>query len=83
MAAALGPTVGGLLSEAAGWRIIFSVNLVIVLPALVIGLRWLPSGTGRLNQGRLDVAGIVLLPLVLIIAAGLLASTHEAGLQRC
>jgi EmrB/QacA subfamily drug resistance transporter len=79
MAAALGPTVGGLLSEAAGWRVIFSVNLVIVLPALVIGLRWLPSGTGRLNQGRLDVTGIVLLPLVLIIAAGLLASTTRGG----
>ncbi len=37
MAAALGPLVGGLLVEAAGWRGIFYVNLLLVLPALVIG----------------------------------------------
>jgi EmrB/QacA subfamily drug resistance transporter len=79
LAAALGPTVGGLLSEAAGWRVIFSVNLVIVLPALIIGLRWLPSGTSRVNQGRLDVAGIVLLPLALSITALLLTSITRGG----
>jgi EmrB/QacA subfamily drug resistance transporter len=79
LAAALGPTAGSLLSEAAGWRIIFSINLVIVLPALVIGLRWLPAGTDRLNQGRLDVAAIVLLPLVLGITALLLSSTTRGG----
>lgn len=58
LAAAVGPSVGGLLVEFSGWRSLFLINL---LPGLLLlwAARGLEPGTGR---GRLpDVPGTVLL----------------------
>ena len=50
LAAAAGPTLGGLLVGNAGWRAIFYVNLIFILPALLLGWRSLPDPTGAGNR---------------------------------
>jgi MFS family permease len=39
LAAAAGPPLGGLLVGTAGWRAIFTVNLLLIIPALALGWR--------------------------------------------
>jgi len=43
-AAAAGPPLGGLLVGTAGWRAIFYVNLLLILPTLALVWRWIPVG---------------------------------------
>jgi len=69
IAAALGPSLGGMLVDAAGWRWVFFVNLAIGLPALIPARRLLAE-TREPNPGPLpDIAGIGLL----VAAVGLLS----------
>src|SRR3954471_20724994 len=59
VATIVGPLVGGLLVDSAGWRWVFSVNLPLGLLALV-GLRLrLPAGVVDERLRRLDLAGAV------------------------
>ena len=61
IAAALGPSLGGTLVEAAGWRWVFFVNLTIGLPALVPARRLLRESREP-NPGPMpDAAGVALL----------------------
>jgi MFS family permease len=70
----LGPSVGGLLTQHAGWPWIFWINLPLGLAALLVAdpaLRRLPV-QGR--KGRLDIASLVFLALgtfALLIALSL------------
>ena len=43
VALALGPVVGGVLVDVAGWQWVFLVNVPFVLVAAPLGLRWLPE----------------------------------------
>jgi EmrB/QacA subfamily drug resistance transporter len=52
---AVGPSLGGFLAAAFGWRSAFLINLPIGLTALALASRVLPEMAGR--PGRLDVAG--------------------------
>lgn len=80
LAAAAGPPLGGLLVEVAGWRAIFYVNLVLVVPALLLGLRALPARPARLSNAAFDLGGAMLLLAVLAGTAGLLTqSRHSEG----
>ncbi len=45
--AALGPTLGGLLTATTGWRGIFAVNVPLALLALAAALPWLPHDRQR------------------------------------
>ncbi|MDA1256701.1 MAG: MFS transporter [Chloroflexi bacterium] len=72
LAAGAGPPIGGLLTELAGWRGIFFVNIPVVATALVLGLRVLPASRPRPAEGRFDIAGALLLPAVLSGLAGVL-----------
>jgi EmrB/QacA subfamily drug resistance transporter len=74
LAAAAGPPLGGLLVGTAGWRAIFYVNLLFVLPTLALGWRAIPGGPGRGTKHPFDLAGAVLLSAGLSGLAGLL--TH-------
>ena len=74
LAAAAGPPLGGLLVGTAGWRAIFYVNLVFILPTLLLGWRSLPVQPGRGTEHPFDLAGAVLLSVALVGTAGLL--TH-------
>ena len=57
-AAALGPILGGLLTEQFGWRSIFLVNLPVAAIAVVMALRTLPESPHR-GTRRIDVPGAV------------------------
>jgi EmrB/QacA subfamily drug resistance transporter len=60
VAAALGPLVGGLLLDAAGWRVLFLVNLPVCLLAVALTLRHVPESRDLEADGhRLDVVGTV------------------------
>ena len=70
LAAAAGPPIGGLLTEAAGWRGIFYVNVPVVAAALALGWRALPKTRPRFAGSRFDFARALLLPAVLSALAG-------------
>jgi len=65
-AVALGPPVGGVLVQLAGWRSIFWANIPFVVASLTLTMLWLPSGRParrrRLREavGELDVPGVAL-----------------------
>src|SRR5699024_4547964 len=62
---AIGPLVGGLLIQLAGfesgWRWVFEVNLPVGLLALFFGMRLLPHTPAASQRQRLDVVGVLLL----------------------
>ena len=57
LAVALGPIVGGAITEAIDWHWIFWINVPIGLAAVVLGLRLLPESHGA--PERLDLIGVV------------------------
>ncbi|OFL71236.1 multidrug transporter [Corynebacterium sp. HMSC063G05] len=60
-AAAVGPLLGGVLTQFAGWEAIFWVNVPIAVVLFVLALRWVPNTAGDTNgAGRFDVLGLVL-----------------------
>lgn len=75
VAPALGPTLGGYLTDWLGWRSIFSVNLPIGALALLAGLTIMRSDREK-HERRVpfDAAGFVFLAMALI--GGLLAVSN-------
>ena len=67
LAAAGGPPLAGLLIRFAGWRAIFYVNLLLIVPALVIALPALPSPAGDRPRRSFDLVR-PLQPLAILVA---------------
>ena len=61
VAAALGPSLGGALVDAAGWRWVFFVNLAIGLPALIPARRLLREAREPQRGPVPDAVGVALL----------------------
>ena len=61
VAAALGPSLGGALVDAAGWRWVFFVNLAIGLPALIPARRLLHEAREAEPGPLPDAVGVALL----------------------
>ena len=57
LAAGLGPPIGGVLVEVAGWRAIFHANLAIVIPGLLLAWRWLPRPKIAISAGPDSIYG--------------------------
>jgi len=75
---ALGPTLGGLLVYAFGWRSVFWVNVPVGIVAILVGYFLLPRSRD-LNPGRgSDAAGFVLLAGVIV--SGLLVLSGLSGM---
>lgn len=76
---ALGPSLGGVLIAALGWRAIFLVNLPLGMAAFLLAYRHLPADRRETAAGRsgFDVTGTVFLALTL--AAYGLAMTIGRG----
>ncbi|MFF4324698.1 DHA2 family efflux MFS transporter permease subunit [Streptomyces sp. NPDC001568] len=62
LAPILGPVVGGLIIDAAGWRWIFFVNVPVIIVALVLAQRVLPPSVKGGSDVKVDRLGIMLLP---------------------
>ncbi|MDP9819298.1 DHA2 family efflux MFS transporter permease subunit [Spirilliplanes yamanashiensis] len=78
--AAAGPTVGGLLVSAFGWRSVFYVNVPLGIIAVGLALALVPD-TGARDRRRFDVLGTVLLTAALfLLAYGLIeGDAHDWG----
>jgi EmrB/QacA subfamily drug resistance transporter len=68
---ALGPGVGGFISQYAGWRWVFFLNLPIVLVALFMSWYCLPAASGTTEQKPLNFVGpsLFVISLILILSA--------------
>ena len=73
---ALGPTVGGILTEFVGWRSVFFVNVPVGLAALVLSRRFVAESKDPGEQGT-DLPGQVLY----VVAIGSFAWTIIQGPQ--
>jgi EmrB/QacA subfamily drug resistance transporter len=62
---ALGPSLGGLLISAFGWRAIFLVQVPLGLAAFLLAQRFLPSDQARANRVAFDNVGTLLLAMTL------------------
>ena len=60
LGAALGPVLGGLLTEAS-WRWVFLINVPVGVAVLVVGRPLLPRSPAHKDSARVDALGVVLL----------------------
>ncbi|MDF5721739.1 MAG: MFS transporter [Rhizonema sp. PD37] len=66
---ALGPTVGGLLINIAGWRTIFLVNVPIGIFASFVVLRSVPPSIRNNKKQRFDWLGALIMTVILVCFA--------------
>ncbi|MFD0578425.1 MFS transporter [Dactylosporangium darangshiense] len=79
--AAIGTTVGGLLTQGLGWQSIFLVNLPVGALALALTGRLLPADPPRRpgTRGRLDLPGAVLGTTGLLLLGYAIGAIADAG----
>ena len=69
---ALGPFLGGLLTEQLSWRWVFLLNVPLAAIAIAFCLRWLPSTPPAGAKTRIDWLGLVL------VSSGIVALAYAA-----
>jgi EmrB/QacA subfamily drug resistance transporter len=77
LAVALGPIVGGAITEAIDWHWIFWINVPIGLAAALLGLRLLPDSRGA--SERLDLAGVSLVTAGVVALVWALTRANAVG----
>lgn len=76
-----GVILGGVLTDLAGWRAVFFVNVPIGAVALISAFRILPPAPAGSSRGRLDLPGAVLgTAAVMALVAALSRLTAPTGL---
>lgn len=78
VAAALGPSLGGLLTEYGAWQWIFFVNVPVGVVALLATWRWVPEHR-RAALARIDVGGIALSAIALFAVTLALIQGNDWG----
>ena len=73
-AAAAGPPLGGFLVKHGGWQALFEVNLIVIVPALLIGWRSVPVTPVRNADHAFDLPGAILLLALLVGGAAVLTN---------
>jgi EmrB/QacA subfamily drug resistance transporter len=79
LAPAVGPALGGLLTQAFGWRAIFLLSVPFCVVALPLGWRWLSDARGSGPRRRFDWAGAILLAAALVALLNLPVVGHRTG----
>lgn len=74
----LGPPIGGVLVEAAGWRALFLLNVPLVLTAFWLATRYMPESRDESATKNFDWLGAI----VAVLAVGGLAFGATRGQQR-
>lgn len=77
LAVALGPLVGGAITEAVSWHWIFWINVPIGVGAVLLGTRLLPESYGA--KVRLDLIGVTLVTAGVVALVWALTRGSEAG----
>jgi EmrB/QacA subfamily drug resistance transporter len=74
VATAIGPFLGGYLIEAVSWRLVFFINVPLIVAVVFVSIRHVPESRDPSFTGRLDVAGAALAALGLTgLTYGLIA----------
>ena len=77
LAVALGPILGGAVTQAINWHWIFWINVPIGLAAVLLGLRFLPESHGP--QERLDLRGVALVTGGVVALVWALTRANDVG----
>ncbi|MCJ7510139.1 MAG: DHA2 family efflux MFS transporter permease subunit, partial [Dehalococcoidia bacterium] len=79
VAGAVGPTLGGILTEYVGWQWIFLVNVPVGLVAVLAGLAIIRESREPAAMHRMDLAGTALLSISLFTLTLALIRGQEVG----
>ena len=79
LAPAVGPALGGLLTQAFGWRAIFLLSVPFCVAALPLGWRWLSAGRASGPRRPFDWVGTVLLIGALVALLNFPVVGHRSG----
>lgn len=81
LAAAVGPSVGGLLVEAFGWRSVFTINVPVALIVLLLGAFWLEESRAQYGHvdRRVDVVGMPMAAVGVGLVVLAVAKTSDWG----
>jgi EmrB/QacA subfamily drug resistance transporter len=77
LAVALGPILGGVITETIDWHWIFWIYVPIGLAALLLGVRLLPESHGA--PARLDLAGVSLVTSGVVALVWALTRANDVG----
>lgn len=78
VAAVIGPILGAVLTETAGWRWVFLVNVPVGVLALLAALRFVPESRAE-RASRIDLRGVAVLSAALLAVLYPLTMGHELG----
>jgi len=79
LAPALGPTLGGWLTDNFNWRWVFYMGLPTSIAGMLLGLVFLPARLGNEKTARFDFFGLLLLTLFLVTSLYAVANGQRAG----
>ena len=75
----LGVLLGGVLTDVLSWHWIFLVNIPIGIAVFLLSLGLLPTSTGVVATGKLDVGGAVTVTTSLMLAVYAIVNGNDVG----
>ncbi|KRN06266.1 transporter, major facilitator family protein [Liquorilactobacillus sucicola DSM 21376 = JCM 15457] len=79
LAAALGPTIGGIITQYLGWRYIFLINLPLIALAIILAASFLPLKNEKTIKAKIDLTGMLLSMLMLFSLTLILIKGNDWG----